>query len=325
MAVRMKNKDSDIYLEAFPFNRMKRSFLQPTEKNEIQRDIKEGFYSLFEGDGFYSVETMLLNEDTLGEVARGPVIAANKLYASGALPLHFIVDLTVSKDRDEASVRRLVTLLSETARKLGCKLSVGNAGITELSGNAVLVSVFAVGKRREGQASLLPFRQKAQLVFTGYLAEEMTAVLATRHRRELLQTLPESLVERACSFKTNRLLDVISEEAFQAGITKGVSLGSKGITAGFYELCEEWNVGIRVDMNRIPVHQESIEVFELLQQNPYELPSNGNMLIVTEDASGLKERLEKRGIPSQTIGTLDKNMKTKELIWGNRIRYLDRP
>ena len=83
-------------------------------------------------------------------------------------------------------------------------------------------------------------------------------------------------------------------------------------------------IGLSVEMKKMTVRQETIEVCEVFHLNPYQLTSTGAVLMVTPKGEELKERLKREGIPAEIIGhTTEGN---ERIIWsGGEKRFLDRP
>ena len=67
-------------------------------------------------------------------------------------------------------------------------------------------------------------------------------------------------------------------------------------------MAEASGVGLEIDLKKIPVRQETIEVCEFFGINPYQLISSGCMLMAAEDGNLLVRELEKAGIPATIIG-----------------------
>ena len=61
-------------------------------------------------------------------------------------------------------------------------------------------------------------------------------------------------------------------------------------------------VGITADLKKIPIRQETIEVCEVFDFNPYRMMSSGSMLIGCRNGNLLVEELEKSGISAAVIG-----------------------
>lgn len=75
-----------------------------------------------------------------------------------------------------------------------------------------------------------------------------------------------------------------------------------GIFGALWEMAEASGVGLEIDLKRIPLLQETVEICEFFDVNPYELISSGCMLMAAEDGNTLVRELEKAGIPAVVIG-----------------------
>lgn len=97
-----------------------------------------------------------------------------------------------------------------------------------------------------------------------------------------------------------------------------------GIFAALWNLSKEFGTGLDIDLKKIAVRQETIEVCEHFQMNPYQLTSVGSFLLVVPDGAALLEELRGHGVPAEIIGRLTDN-NDKIIHNGNEIRYIDRP
>ena len=97
-----------------------------------------------------------------------------------------------------------------------------------------------------------------------------------------------------------------------------------GIFAALWNLAKETECGLEVDLKRIPVLQETVEVCEFFRLNPYQLTSAGAMLMAVEDGEDFVQQMNDQGVPAVLIGKLTDN-NDKILKNGEEIRYIDRP
>src|SRR3712207_610082 len=81
-----------------------------------------------------------------------------------------------------------------------------------------------------------------------------------------------------------------------------------GVFGALCEMAEAAGCGLEVDLNTIPIRQETVEICEFFHVNPYQIMSSGSMLMITENGENLVRELEKAGIPARVIGVLtDRN------------------
>ena len=97
----------------------------------------------------------------------------------------------------------------------------------------------------------------------------------------------------------------------------------------FIEFCEAADsmlpeIGLSVDMRKIAVRQETIEVCECFHLNPYQLTSTGCILVVTTGGEELVEQLCAENLPAAVIGYTTDRVE-RVLMNGGEKRYLDRP
>ena len=151
-----------------------------------------------------------------------------------------------------------------------------------------------------------------------------TAILARRHRESILSRYPAWLVDEAAAF--DRYLPAVPEAA--AAIKSGVCamhlISEGGILAALWELAEGAGVGLTIDLKKLPIRQETVEICNHCKINPYELWSGGSFLMTGTDGPGLVAALEAAGIPAVMAGKItDSN--DRLIINEDEVRYLDRP
>lgn len=113
-------------------------------------------------------------------------------------------------------------------------------------------------------------------------------------------------------------------QAGMPGITAVFQAGSGGILAALWEMAETLHIGFEAELSGISVRQETVEICEFYRLNPYQMASSGSFLIVTEDAPGVIEILEKAGARAGRLGVI-KAQNARVITSGEEIRYLDRP
>lgn len=97
-----------------------------------------------------------------------------------------------------------------------------------------------------------------------------------------------------------------------------------GIFGALWELGEQAGVGLQVHLKKIPIKQETVEICEFLGYNPYEMRSDGALLLVTNEGHTLVEALAQEGIAAEVIGMItDGN--DKVILNDEEKRYLEPP
>ena len=101
-------------------------------------------------------------------------------------------------------------------------------------------------------------------------------------------------------------------------------LGEGGLFSALWIMAEEMKTGLIVDMKKIPIRQETVEILEVYEIDPYYALSGGAVLAVTEDPAGVLAALREAGLSGTVIGTL-RNTADRLILNGDHVRCLDRP
>lgn len=140
------------------------------------------------------------------------------------------------------------------------------------------------------------------IIMTKWIALAGTVRLARTDTKRLYARFPRDLVETAADFV--RFLPVVEDMACagECGVTYMAEMGADGIFGALWRLGEENGVGLAVDLTRIRIRQETVELCEFFHENPYRMASEGSLLAVLPDGNALVQALAKRGIPAAVIG-----------------------
>ena len=121
-------------------------------------------------------------------------------------------------------------------------------------------------------------------------------------RQQLRRRFPAYLVEAAKGF--DKYLSIIPEAAVagKSGVWAMTDVTEGGIFGALWEMAESSGVGLEIDLKKLPIRQETVEICNLLDLNPYELISGGCLLIAAENGADLVRRLEEENIPATVVG-----------------------
>lgn len=246
---------------------------------------------------------------------------ANNLAAGGARPESAMIALLLPEDTQEKEIRELMEEGAEKCGELSIEIAGGQTRITASVKRPVAV-VTGIGKT--GRCSHKEIVPGQDVILTKWIGLQGTAVLARRYEDELLQRYPAYLVKEAQRFDVFLSVLPEAEAAVKAGAGAMHDASEGGIFGALWEMAEGAGVGLQIDMRKIPLRQETVEICEYCNVNPYELMSGGCLVIATEDGSGLVQALEAEGIPAAAVGKITAG-KARVLHNGEEIRYMNRP
>ncbi|MCI8514168.1 MAG: hypothetical protein HFI93_06000 [Lachnospiraceae bacterium] len=160
------------------------------------------------------------------------------------------------------------------------------------------------------------------LFLFGYVGEEGTRILAREGWEKLAKRLPEDFL---AGIRDQKVFSLTAEELRdETGAAFVRPLGEGGLLAALWELSREVNAGFCLDLKNVPIHQETIEVCEILGLNPYQLSSGGAFLVLSEKAGELFWRYRDGSLPARMVGRISGDM-DKKIYIGEHVCYLNRP
>ena len=161
------------------------------------------------------------------------------------------------------------------------------------------------------------------IVMTGYAGESGAAVLYEEKKEVLLKRYSPYYLEKY-SLDPGWKEYKRAVQFFEENSLYHVCAGMGGVFGALYRMSRELDLGFTVDMKRIPIRQQTVEIMNTLGGNPYVLYAAGVVLGVCEDADETLQALKALGLPAAVLGRL-KEGKKKILIRGEEERYLERP
>ena len=251
----------------------------------------------------------------------------NSLAASKAEPVAALLSIALPKEAEEPLLKELMQCAEERCAALGIEIAGGHTTVTDAV-KLPFVTVTTVGNYTENQKERGRQASKAapgqDILVSKWVGLEGTALLAREYKEVLLQRYPSWLWEEAAGFLQYQSILPEAAVAAKSGACAMHDISEGGILAALWELGEGTDVGLTIDIKKIPIRQETVEVCELTGANPYALLSGGSLLMTAADGLGLKAALEEAGIPAAIIGKVT-DSHDRLLINEEEARYLDRP
>lgn len=320
-------------LGKIPENVLKRSILKQikTKREEVKNGAGIGEdCAVFAFEGQHCAVSMGPVLYGKGESPKYAIIkAVNNLAAGGSRPVGIMLTALFPENIQEADVKKMMAEAEETCAKFQIQLAGGHTEISDAVKKPVFIAT-GIGMPETGEdgkaagISTKGAKPGQEIVITKWIGLEGTVILAKERKEELLTKYPLHLIEEAESFE--QYLSVLPEAAAAAksGAFVMHDASEGGIFGALWELAESSGVGLEIDFKKLPVKQETIEVCEFFDLNPYELVSGGCLLIVTDRGLDLVRTLEKKGIPAVVAGKITDNHDRVVIKDGER-RFLELP
>ena len=278
-----------------------------------------------------------LSEDEMFVISTDPVtgtatdighlaihITLNDLASAGAEPVGVLLTLLLPEDSREEDLKKMMGQIEKACAQAKVQIMGGHTEVTRAVLQPV-INVCGVGKAKTGQLiSTSGARPGDDIIATKWIGLEGTSIIAKEKAKELAARYPLGMIQDAQKF--DQFLSVLPEAAVavKSGVSAMHDVTEGGIFGALWELAESSGVGLEIDLKKIPVKQETIEICEFFDINPYELISSGCMLMASKEGTALLRDLEKAGIHASLIGKATKG-NDRVLLNQEERRFLEPP
>ncbi|MDD6810439.1 MAG: AIR synthase family protein [Lachnospiraceae bacterium] len=228
--------------------------------------------------------------------------SVNNIAAAKAEPIGVMLSCMLPEACEEKELQMMMEQAQEVCQSLQIQIMGGHTEVTTAVREPV-VTVTGIGRRSSGQQTDSRAVKPGQdVVVSKWIGLEGTVRIARENREKLLTRYPVRMIDEAMEF--DRFLSVVPEAAtaLKSGVCGMHDVSQGGIFAALWELAQRAGVGLEIDLKKLPVRQETIEVCEFFDLNPYELLSGGSLLMTAQDGTGLVAALEREGIPAVIVG-----------------------
>lgn len=308
---------------------LKRSVLKQikTKREEVNQGAEVGedcaFFSFDKKEGSL-ITTAPIIVDGFESIAPQLTAIVNNVAAAGGEPVGVVVSAILPDKILESVVQRLSGEMERACHNLNLQIAGGNTLISNAV-NKPILNITVIGKKEVVlHQNFHNYKAGQDILMTKYVGLAGTTILSKMEQSKLEERLPSYIVENGISLEKEISVLPESRIAMEVGVTGMHDVSRGGIFSALWELAEKGNVGIEVDLKKIPVRQETIEICEVLGVNPYELYGAGSLLIVTDKGNQLLYELEKQQIPAAIIGKITEE-NGKVILNGEEVRFLDRP
>ncbi len=248
----------------------------------------------------------------------------NNILTSGGEAVAVMVQLTLPSQSEEVHVKQLMNQLGKVCKERRIQIMGGNTIVSEYV-SEMIMSITGYGyvdeEKRWGAKNV---KAGQEVVLCGPIARYETQKLAYRNKEQLLERFSPSFLDKMYAWENITDISQMIKVCRKAGVLAVHDLSESGIFGGLWELACSHNMGIEADISKILIKQETVEMGEFFGVNPYEMPSVGNVLAVTDEGSVLVQMLEQEGIRGAVIGRLIQG-NDKYVICHEEKRFLTPP
>ncbi len=259
----------------------------------------------------YSGEIMLSGKRAL-------ISAVNNIVASFASPIAVMISITATRDIGEKQLREFMSMMDTLGKSLGVQIAGGHTQVSEHVTEPV-ITVTSYGKLEVKEKQV---QAGYDIVMSGTAALEGTVLLAILKNEELKERFTSIYIDKAKEYTGE--MSVLSEAAvaIKHGVAAMHDTSKSGVFGALWELGERLKTGMEINLKSIPIYQETVELCEFFDINPYTFTSLGGLIMVTEDGAGLVRELVATGKKAAIIGKITDN-KDKIILNNDETRFLE--
>jgi hydrogenase maturation factor len=236
-------------------------------------------------------------------------INANDVATMGAKPRWFVTTLLFPPGMRKPALRRIFSEVDRTCVDLGIRLCGGHTEATSVVTRPVIVGTMLGTVSRKTLVRPKRTRPDDRILLTKRLALEGTAIIAEGRRREVEQLLGSRGAARARRMLFDPGIGVVREALCAIGAAPVHAMHDPtegGLLWGLRELTQITGLGVEVDLDRVPVFEETLAICGRYGLDPLGLIASGSLLIVASRRSAPKilRAIETLGIECTEIGRM---------------------
>ncbi|MBO7357785.1 MAG: hydrogenase maturation factor [Lachnospiraceae bacterium] len=243
----------------------------------------------------------------------------NKYAAENAKIKAVAINLLLSEDTEESFLKDFTDRVSKALKSCGAAIASVNASVS-IDVKETKIVITGIGEADRLKKNKV--KAGDDIVITKWIALEATEKIAHIKEAELNQKFPAKYIYDAKNF--DKYLSVIPEAAtaVKSDVTAMHYLSEGGVFGGLWEFAESEGVGLSIDLKKIPIKQETIEIFNYYDLNPYLALSGGSMILTARDGNALVFKLKEQGINAVCVGKVTAS-KDRVVISEDFTRFLE--
>ena len=237
---------------------------------------------------------------------------ASDVATSGQSPRYLMLDLNLPPGMSDQVLGRYWKSINKTCVQLGVSILGGHTGRFEGCDYSIIggATMWTICRKNEFLTSSMASNGD-DLIFTKSAAYGATSVLTRAFPKTVRKHLGKSLFGKAWKYfqGSNTVKDSLSAVKagiHQHGVTAIHDVTEGGSLAGIVELAEASELGGVIDLESIPVSEETLEICNLFHLDPLTSLGEGSLLIASRPnrTKRIIDVLRSRGTKATVIGQL---------------------
>lgn len=272
-------------------------------------------------DLIFTVNPVSGLDDELGRTAFFRM--CNDLAAAGAVPCGLLADICLPEGSSEPKLRLLMEQITALAKEYQMDILGGHTEVSRAVSEP-RISLTGFGEAAGMRIDSGCLEPGMEIVMTKWAGDAGSYRLAKQDPEGVRSRFSADFFECLAAYGRDLSCAGEARMAVQYG-AKALHNGSEdGVFGALWEMGEASGVGLEVELEAIPIRQETVEVCEYFDENPYLIPADGVLLIGAPEGRRLAEDLRRHGVAAAVIGRAAGN-RDRVIINGDERRFLVPP
>ncbi len=293
-------------------NRFLDGFLTELDLNDPSLIIKPGVGEDTAAIDIKNEEVIILKSDPITFVTDSLwyyslIINSNDIATSGAIPRWFLTTLLFPSGSTPAFILRTMAELKNTCKQMDITLCGGHTEITNAVNRPVVCGTLIGTVSRSRLVDKAKMETGDRILLTKRVSVEGTAIIASEFGERLIQSgMCEAEIERCIQFKNH--ISILPEAKVAMQFEKGIhamhDVTEGGLAIALEEVSRAGQHRIKIDLEKIPIYEQTRKVCRLLNLNSLGLIGSGSLIICCEEGihQQVTEALIKEKIEVSCIG-----------------------
>ncbi len=304
-----------------PGNVLKRSVV-----NLIGKGPRTGVdAAVFETTAGYFMSASAMGSDDNGSTELAVFKACNNIWAAGGTVCGVEAVFILPSHMREIRLKELTRRIIAACTKCNTILSGGHTEISDAV-NTIVVTITAVGTSTKDKiTSIHNVKPGLDIIATKWMGiEESVLIMNNAQMTDRLYTrFTPSYFDNGIRYMDTLSVEAEALIATDCGARVMHDVSDGGIFGALWDMAEGAGMGFEIELKKIPMLQEIVEITGFFGINTYRCKSSGSLLIACEDGESVAEKLLKEQIPAVVIGKFtDSN--NKIIRNDDEVRYLER-
>lgn len=235
---------------------------------------------------------------------------SNKLHASGASLDYITASILVDENSREIRVREIIEDLEKWCTYFNVTIANIDVQVSK-NVNKPVTTVFGVASTKKEITKLDLTAHKsiagAKIAVVNPIGLSGVRRIYNAKKDEILNRYTEDVVGRALGedieLDASKTADFIYDYFRDNGINGSVcAVCECGVLNSLWDYSIKGNAGFEIDIRKVPVRQEIIEICEMYGINPYELESMGTLLVTYFGECDIVNILNEKNVTANVIG-----------------------